>query len=197
MMQALRAASIGLPMAAAAKMAQDALCGFAIVDGSSMYPTFNPRGDDGGRDFVFFHRLRRHHRGDVVVIRSPDGEEMLIKRVVGLAGDIVQPRDHDYRALRVPAGHVWVEGDNPLTSRDSNSFGPVKQTLIDSCVAYRFCPEYSVARQILDPTAPRVEIVQSIEASERRVMPWQPEVQQQQQHFFVRQWSLASDALAM
>ena len=197
-MQALRAASIAVPLPAAAKMAQESISGFAIVDGSSMYPTFNPHGDSGRRDWVFFHRLRQHKRGDVVVMRSPDGEEMLIKRVVGLAGDVIQPRDRDTSALSVPAGHIWVEGDNPRTSRDSNSFGPVKQSLVDSCVAFRFCPEDSLVRQIFSPTPLRVEAVQSsMEASEMRLLRRQPEAQQQRRPFFAHQWSLASDALVI
>jgi signal peptidase I len=57
--------------------------------------------------------------------RAPDDcDELLLKRVVGLEGDIV--RDRDNIARRVPTGHCWVEGDNgPRSTRDSNKLGPV------------------------------------------------------------------------
>ena len=38
--------------------------------------------------------------------------------------------------LQVPRGHVWVEGDNPERSVDSNTFGAVPAGLIEVCVAH-------------------------------------------------------------
>ena len=73
-------------------------------------------------------------------------EEMGVKRVLGVEGDTVY---RDFRrvgkrrdgavgsfgerlgmgevgtVVKVPVGHVWVEGDNWRESLDSNDFGPV------------------------------------------------------------------------
>eukprot|EP01116_Phalansterium_solitarium_P017915 TRINITY_DN4557_c0_g1_i2.p1 TRINITY_DN4557_c0_g1~~TRINITY_DN4557_c0_g1_i2.p1 ORF type:complete len:287 (-),score=31.27 TRINITY_DN4557_c0_g1_i2:73-933(-) len=76
-------------------------------------------------------------RGDVVVVRSPkEREALVVKRVVAVAGDAVHPRgsadDTDSGGwLTVPAGHVWLEGDNAATSIDSNHYGPVPLGLIE------------------------------------------------------------------
>lgn len=98
-------------------------------------------------------------RGDVVTFWKPHKpEEMGIKRVVALEGDIVFPvrgyavarkeRAEGEGRLRdqmdglgeegeegegrvvVPYGHVWLEGDNWRKSLDSNDFGPISKSLI-------------------------------------------------------------------
>lgn len=53
-----------------------------------------------------------------------DPRKMVIKRVVGLEGDVVRLRGTS-EPVHVPPGHVWVEGDDGLHSRDSNLYGPV------------------------------------------------------------------------
>lgn len=54
------------------------------------------------------------------------------KRIVALEGDIVRtlPPWKD-KTVRVPQGHAWLEGDEPLRSRDSNTFGPLPIGLIN------------------------------------------------------------------
>lgn len=61
----------------------------------------------------------------VMLCSSPSNhKEKHIKRVIALPGDWIGIR-HTSDVLRIPDGHCWVEGDNPSSSMDSNSFGPV------------------------------------------------------------------------
>lgn len=51
--------------------------------------------------------------------RSPEKyRDSVIKRIVGVEGDYVVNR-RTGRIVRVPDGMCWLEGDNPLMSRDS------------------------------------------------------------------------------
>ena len=42
-----------------------------------------------------------------------------------------------FSQVKVPKGHVWVEGDSAEDSVDSRSFGPIPYSLIQSRVFYR------------------------------------------------------------
>ncbi|MBN1218858.1 MAG: signal peptidase I [Anaerolineae bacterium] len=85
-------------------------------------------------------------RGDVVVIRlSTQGDELLIKRVIGLPGDVVEIHNGQvfvnnqalnepylatntpgmYGPTTVPPLHIFVLGDNRGSSNDSRSFGTI------------------------------------------------------------------------
>jgi signal peptidase I len=91
--------------------------------------------------------LKGPKRGDVVVIRvESQGEELLIKRVIGLPGDVVEIHDGQvfvnsqplsepyvagsvttgfYAPTAVPPLHIFVLGDNRGFSNDSRSFGTI------------------------------------------------------------------------
>ena len=81
------------------------------VTGRSMEPTLR------ASTRVLLLKTGRIRVGDVVVARLPERELLLIKRVTALA------LDHDPGGL--PAGHVYLEGDNPAESWDSRQLGAI------------------------------------------------------------------------
>ena len=115
------------------------------VDGQSMEPSLHS--DERLVVEKLSYRLRGPQRFDIVVIRVPSqGDDLLIKRVIGLPGETVEIRDgvvyingvelgepfveqrtypgRDAK-VTVPPLHVFVMGDNRTHSNDSRSFGPV------------------------------------------------------------------------
>ncbi len=117
-----------------------------IVHGLSMFPTLN----DGDRVFVVPYRGNTTpNRGDVVVLRNVGGtNELLIKRVVALAGDKVTLGDgkvvvndkYLHKSTNgartgilkqlVPDNMLYVMGDNEGHSYDSRTFGPVPKSSV-------------------------------------------------------------------
>lgn len=134
----------------------------SVVDGSSMKPTLNPDLDDRHnrgrpaneqrkpyRDWILLDKLAPVYdeirRGDVVTCASPDYPDVtLVKRVVGVAGDVVQTRAFKQAYVRVPRGHLWIEGDNANVSQDSNSFGPISRGLVSARVVAVVWPPWRV-----------------------------------------------------
>ena len=105
----------------------------AAVAGRSMQPTFNPSPDMLGMDWVWvnYWRARKYNlaKGDVVVYVSPkDPSDQLIKRVIAVEGNNVKSkRDYKEAIVKIPHGHIWVEGDNKKNTVDSNEYGPVSK----------------------------------------------------------------------
>ncbi|KAF8434585.1 peptidase S24/S26A/S26B/S26C [Boletus edulis BED1] len=120
------------------------------VRGRSMQPTLNPDTSTWD-DIVVFDRLGVHSgkpiaRGDVVSLRDPvDSRKMIVKRVVAVADDFVQtlPPYPDAEVF-VPEGHIWVEGDEPFRTLDSNTFGPVPLGLVDAKLSYIIWPLHRI-----------------------------------------------------
>ena len=116
--------------------------------GPSMQPTFNDVGDVVIMERLTPH-LHRYTRGDVVIAKSPtNANQTVCKRIRALEGDMVTvPSDlaalmggtADHK-IRIPKGHVWLEGDNSLNSTDSRYYGPIPSALITGRVMLKIWP---------------------------------------------------------
>lgn len=117
----------------------------AKVEGASMQPCLNPHDKYTNVDYVFLNRWQARHfkfqRGEVVSLSSPNNpDQKIIKRIIALEGDTVKTLSYKKRHMKVPEGHIWVEGDNHKQSMDSNFFGPVAMGLITSKASHIVWP---------------------------------------------------------
>ncbi|BAM78891.1 similar to mitochondrial inner membrane protease IMP1 [Cyanidioschyzon merolae strain 10D] len=131
--------------------------------GPSMLPTLSANGDVVIMEH-FTPRFRELKRKDIVVAVSPLNPNMSVcKRVTGLEGDklvvgqataeavfqihpeIVERTEYG-SFVRVPSGHVWLEGDNAINSTDSRQYGPVSVSLIRGRVLCRVLPLNAAGR---------------------------------------------------
>lgn len=137
----------------------------SMVKGQSMQPTLW----EGERLFVNKISLRfvNPKHGDVIVLHDPSTgpgqKDYLVKRVIGIPGDIVEVRDHqlyvngkivdepyidteiedpDFAALTVESGNYFVMGDNrhASASKDSRYFGSIPEDMIVGRADYIWWP---------------------------------------------------------
>jgi len=129
------------------------------VDGESMEPSLY---EDQRLivELVSYH-FEQPARGDIIVLNLPDHQDgPLIKRVVGLPGEVVEIRDGRVYINGVPLGepyldertpgimpprlvpeeHVFVLGDNRDSSNDSRYFGMVPYTQVIGRAWLRYWP---------------------------------------------------------
>ena len=134
------------------------------VDGFSMNPTLQ----DGEYVLVskLSYRLGEPRRGDIIVFKYPgQPPQDLIKRIIGLPGDQVEVKgakvyvngqeiSEPYIAAApiyqgswsVPAGNLFVLGDNRNDSSDSHSWGllPIENVIGKSILIYWPPPEWNL-----------------------------------------------------
>jgi signal peptidase I len=134
------------------------------VLGNSMYPTLHEK------DRLFANKVSLYFhgpsRGDVIVLKAPDAPDKdYIKRVIGVAGDVVEIKDgevyvngdmleesyissnaythvYDENIWEVPEGSVFVLGDNrdEGASKDSRYFGCIPIKSIKGITGFRYFP---------------------------------------------------------
>lgn len=127
------------------------------VAGASMAPTL----EQG--DVVVVNKLDTEPaRGDLITLRSPQDGERVLKRVVGVGGDVVAIRDailyvndvevlepyvdHEsidalyYGPVTVATGSVLVLGDSRADSIDSRAYGQVSLHDVTGTVVARLWP---------------------------------------------------------
>jgi signal peptidase I len=135
------------------------------IPSASMEPTLMI-GDRILVDKVSYH-LHAVHRGDIVVFATPPGEDAgpavkdLVKRVIGLPGETVSSANGHVvingkpliepwlvkgtltvgiTSQKIPAGELFVMGDNRSDSQDSRFFGPIHQSLVVGRVVMKIWP---------------------------------------------------------
>ncbi|KAF6762733.1 peptidase S24/S26A/S26B/S26C [Ephemerocybe angulata] len=123
-----------------------------VISGPSMQPTLNPEWSLS-KDYAVFDKVavldkQDCHRGDIITLKSPlDPKYKLIKRIVAEEGDTVKTLPpYPLKEVKIPQGYVWVEGDDPFNSDDSNMFGPVPRALIESKLVFLIWPPSRVGK---------------------------------------------------
>lgn len=132
-----------------------------LVEGPSMEPTLYTN----ERVFVnkLLYRMREPKPGEIIVLQDPNQPQReLIKRVIAVAGETIEIKKgivyvngqalkepfintaikstNDMPALSVPAGNVFVMGDNRAMSFDSRAIGPIAVKKIDGKAFFMFWP---------------------------------------------------------
>lgn len=144
-----------------------------VVEGASMRPTLNPISEyEHDLDYTDICILQKWRylpaRGDVVCLNAPRRTGAVVKRIVGLPGDIITPRDYPIvpkAHLQVPYGHLWVEGDNAANSIDSNAYGPVPVGMVIGRVSH------VLLRRATDGTHPLLTPIEAMLPEPDRLIP--------------------------
>uniref|UniRef100_A0A8C0EYL0 Mitochondrial inner membrane protease subunit 2 n=1 Tax=Bubo bubo TaxID=30461 RepID=A0A8C0EYL0_BUBBB len=76
----------------------------------------------------------------LIVVSPRNPEQKIIKRVIALEGDIIKTIGYKKKYVKVPHGHIWVEGDHHGHSFDSNAFGPVSLGLLHARATHILWP---------------------------------------------------------
>jgi signal peptidase I len=140
------------------------------IEGDSMKPLLR------NQERVLISKLATRkgnlYRFDIVVLYKPDEpDKSLVKRIIGLPGEIIEIRagdvfindkplkqafssdnpqalksPDDMKALLIPRGMFFVMGDNRQISLDSRQFGPVPQKYIFGKAFFRYWPFASIGK---------------------------------------------------
>ena len=141
----------------------------AWVPSGSMEPTLPTKSYFLGWRLPYFFGDPTPARGDIVMFRSEELDELLVKRVIGLGGDTITfadcdvyvngevleenylPEQHityptgETEVFEVPEGCIFVMGDNRTGSYDSRAwltpYIPVEQIRSQALVDIAFLPE--------------------------------------------------------
>jgi len=130
------------------------------VEQHSMETTLQP----GNRmlENRLLYRFSDPQRGDIVIINGPEYEKRLIKRVIGLPGDVLdirngtvyvngEPLEEPYvnggtkagtiqLPLTIPENSYFVMGDNRGGSLDSRDLGVIRSSSIEGKAVFRLWP---------------------------------------------------------
>ncbi|KAJ3014292.1 UNVERIFIED_CONTAM: hypothetical protein HDU68_000350 [Siphonaria sp. JEL0065] len=109
-----------------------------------MLPTFNSVGDFVVVENLSWRWQRKVAVGDLVVAYSPmHHNRLVLKRVLGLPGDIVlKDPTVSNETVKIPQGHVWLQGDNLNHSIDSRTYGPLPMGLLKGKVLCKLWPAF-------------------------------------------------------
>ncbi|MFC0328870.1 signal peptidase I [Paenibacillus sepulcri] len=102
------------------------------------------------------------NRGDIVIISGPESDKRLVKRVIGLPGDMLDIKDGHVLIngtvleepyvkgltfsnglsipYTVPDKKVFVMGDNRENSQDSRELGPISISSLEGRAVFRLWP---------------------------------------------------------
>lgn len=138
----------------------------AKVEGESMKPTLNPFPFPNERDYVFLNKfIARDYqvkRGEIICLISPkDPSQRIIKRVIANEGDIISTVGYKEKVVKIPQGHIWVEGDHVQNSLDSNTFGTIPVGLMTAKATYIVWPPSRWRRLSTDPVRQPIKIAKN------------------------------------